>query len=238
VVRSNPRLTAGVGLVAAFLLLGGPGLAAATADPGHGGGSGRGGNSDQDWGNSRKGSDGGADRRDTDNGNRRGADAGNRRGNDSLRPDTDDAPQSRVGSGRSEIQEVSPGDRSDSSDRSGSDHPGAPSAKFDPPKVTVGNGRTPGAQDEEPEPRWRVPAPDSAPPPPPPPPPAPAPPPSWVDRIYTPAMPKQLGVAPASNLTDPLWGIAGLLLIPAAGAVLGYRQARASQAAAELGSHP
>jgi hypothetical protein len=47
-------------------------------------------------------------------------------------------------------------------------------------------------------------------------------------------MPRQLGVAPASKLTDPLWGIAGLLLIPAAGAVLGYRQARAAQGAEKL----
>jgi hypothetical protein len=41
---------------------------------------------------------------------------------------------------------------------------------------------------------------------------------------------KQLGVAPATDWSNPLWGIAGLLLIPAAGAVLGYRQARATQA--------
>ena len=63
----------------------------------------------------------------------------------------------------------------------------------------------------------------------------PAPAPSWVDRIYTaPAMPKQLGVAPTAGSTEPLWGIAGLLLIPAAGAVLGYRQARAAKAVARL----
>jgi hypothetical protein len=45
-------------------------------------------------------------------------------------------------------------------------------------------------------------------------------------------------VAPAAELADPLWGVAGLLLIPAAGAILGYRQARATQAAAKLGRHP
>jgi hypothetical protein len=235
VARSNPRLAAAVGLVAAFLLLGGPGLAASTADPGHGGGSGRGGNSDRDWGDSRRGSGGGD--RDDNSGSRRGDDGANRRGNDSLRPDSD-APQTRVGSGRADVQEDSPGDRSGSNGGSGSDHPGAPSAKFEPPKVTVGNGRTPGGQDRDREPRWRVSAPEPAPaPPPPPPPPAPAP--SWVERIHIPpAMPKQLGVAPASNMTDPLWGIAGLLLIPVAGAALGYRQARASHAAAELGRHP
>jgi hypothetical protein len=233
VARSNPRLAAGVGVVSAFLLLGGPGLAAAIADPGYGGGSDRGGSSDGDWGDSRRGSGGGWDNREDNSGSRRGGDTGNRPGDDSPKPDNGNEPWTRVGSGRGDAQ-LSPGDSSDSNNRSGSDQPGAPSAKFEPPKVTVGNGRTPGIQDEEREPRWRVTAPEPAPPPPPPPAPAPAP--SWVDRIYTPpAMPKQLGVAPASNLTDPLWGIAGLLLIPAAGAVLGYRQARAAQAAAELG---
>jgi hypothetical protein len=237
VARSHPRLAAAVGLVATFLLLGGPGVGAATADPEHGGGSGRGGNSDWDWGDSRRGSGGGSDDRDGGSGNRRGGDGANGRGNDSLRPSSE-APQTRVGSGRGETEDA-PSSSSDPSERSGSDHPGAPSAKFDPPKVTVGNGRTPGVQDREREPRWRVSAPEPAPaPPPPPPPPAPAPEPSWVDRISPPSMPKQLGVAPASNVTDPLWGIAGLLLIPVAGAVLGYRQARASQAAAELGRHP
>jgi hypothetical protein len=58
------------------------------------------------------------------------------------------------------------------------------------------------------------------------------------DRTPKPPIIRQLIVAPAAELTDPLWGVAGLLLIPAAGAVLGYRQARASQAAAELGRHP
>jgi hypothetical protein len=53
-----------------------------------------------------------------------------------------------------------------------------------------------------------------------------------------PGVVRQLVVAPTSGLGDPLWGVAGLLLIPAAGAILGYRQARASHAAAELGRHP
>jgi hypothetical protein len=128
------------------------------------------------------------------------------------------------------------GGRSGSSGGSGSDHPGAPGADFNPPRVTVGNGRSPGIQSDDPEPRWRTPAAEPAsPPPPPPPPPAPAPPPSWADRIYSPPpVTQKLGVTPASELTDPLWGIAGLLLIPAAGAVLGYRQARAAQAADRL----
>jgi hypothetical protein len=48
---------------------------------------------------------------------------------------------------------------------------------------------------------------------------------------------EQLVAEPTGGL-DPLWGVAGLLLIPAAGAILGYRQARAAHSAAELGRHP
>ncbi|HJT95640.1 MAG TPA: hypothetical protein VJ777_27480 [Mycobacterium sp.] len=236
--RSNPRLVVGVGAISAFLLFGGPGIAVAIAEPGH---SGRGDrdNSDRNWGDY----GGGPKRGGYDGGDRRGGGGDNRRSDGGF-GGSDDAPsfggnggpQSRVGSGRTDVQQLSPEVGSDSNDRSGSDHPGAPSAKFEPPKVTVGNGRSPGVQDDDREPRNWAPTPEPAPEPPPPPPPAPAPAPSWVDRIYTPpAMPKQLGVTPTSSLTDPLWGIAGLLLIPAAGAVLGYRQARAAKAAAELG---
>ena len=56
--------------------------------------------------------------------------------------------------------------------------------------------------------------------------------------LVPPVVSQELGVRQAADLTDPLWGFAGLLLIPMAGAVLGYRQARAAQAAAELGRHP
>jgi hypothetical protein len=59
-----------------------------------------------------------------------------------------------------------------------------------------------------------------------------------ANRTPRPPVIRQLIVAPAAELTDPLWGAAGLLLIPAAGAVLGYRQARAAEAVAKLGRHP
>ena len=223
-------------------------MAVAIADPGH---SGRGDrdDSDRNWGNSRGGSNRGGD----DRGDRRGGGGGggdNRKSDDGFGDGDEgpsfgsiDAPQSRVGSGRTEIQQLSPsevssGEDSGSSDRSGSDHPGAPKADFDPPRVTVGNGRSPGVQDDDREPRFGVTAPEPAPapPPPPPPPPPPAPEPSWADRIYTPpAMPKQLAVTPTADWTEPLWGVAGLLLIPTAGAMLGYRQAKAAKAVAELG---
>jgi hypothetical protein len=102
--------------------------------------------------------------------------------------------------------------------------------------VTFGDGRTPGVQDNHEPPRVRNVAPEPAPPPPPV---VIAPAPSWVDRIYLPpVVPQQLNVTQAADLTDPMWGVAGLLLIPAAGAVLGYRQARAAQSAADLGRHP
>jgi hypothetical protein len=239
VARSNPRLVVGVGVISAFLLIGGPGLAAAIADPGH---SGRGDrdSSDRGWGDSRGGSKRGGDFPGGGGDNRK-SDDGIRGGNDGPSFGNSDGPQSRVGSGRSEIQQLSPGDASSSdgsgsTDRSGSDRPGGPKADFEPPRVTVGNGRSPGVQDDDREPRFRiaVPEPSPAPPPPPPPPPA-APDPSWADRIYMPpAEPKQIGVAPAAGWAEPLWGIAGLLLIPAAGAVLGYRQARAAQTAEVL----
>lgn len=211
-------------------------MAAAIADPGH---SGRGDrdNSDRNWGDSRGGSNRGGD----DRGDRRGSGDNNRKPGSDSRGDNG-GPQSRVGSGRTEVQQLSPaetssGEDSGSSNRSGSDHPGSPKADFDPPRVTVGNGRSPGVQDDERKPRIGFTEPEPAPaPPPPPPPPPPAPEPSWADRIYTPpALPKQLAVTPTSGWAEPLWGIAGLLLIPAAGAVLGYRQAKAAKSVAELG---
>ncbi|KUI00037.1 hypothetical protein [Mycobacterium sp. IS-3022] len=122
----------------------------------------------------------------------------------------------------------------------GSDAPGPRGSAFDPPEVTFGNGRSPGIRSGAPEPRRQAPAPapaEPAPPPPPvpPPPPPPPPAPAWVHRVATPpASARQFVVAPGAGSTDPLWGIAGLLLIPAAGAVLGYRQARAAQAAERI----
>ena len=235
--RSNPRLVVGVGVISTFLLVGGPGMAAAIADPGHSGRSDWDNSSDRDWGDSRGGSKSG-------DGDRRGGGGDNRKSGDGFRGDDDgpsfangNGPQTRVGSGRTDIQGAAPGDGSGSNDRSGSDHPGAQTGQFEPPRVTVGNGRSPGVQDDDGEPRFRVSAPEPAPapPPPPPPPPPPAPDPSGADRLSLPrAVPKELSVAPAADWAEPLWGIAGLLLIPAAGAVLGYRQARAAQAVGGL----
>jgi hypothetical protein len=212
--RSNLRIAAGIGVVAAFLLAGGPSAAVAIADRG---GSHSGHSDKRDRSDSRGGSDWSDDNI-------------TNRGSQTAR--TGDVPRTTVGSGR---------DAGTSDERPGSDYSPDPTGAFKPPKVTFGDGRTPGVQDTDPEPRWRGGAPEPAPPPPPPPPAAEvvdiAPPPS-TNRTPRPPVIRQLIVAPAAELTDPLWGVAGLLLIPAAGTVLGYRQARAAQAVAKLGRHP
>jgi hypothetical protein len=205
VVQANLRRAAGVGVVAACLLVGGPSVAVAMADPAgsHSGHSGNG-----------KGSDSPG----RINTNTRSAQK-------STISTTGDAPRTTVGSGRAGTSNA----------RAGSDYSPDPSGSFKPPKVTFGDGRTPDVQNNDGPPGIRHAVPEPAPPPPRP----VAPAPSWADGIYLPpVVPQQLGVTQAADLTDPLWGIAGLLLIPAAGAILGYRQARAAQAAAELGRHP
>ena len=44
---------------------------------------------------------------------------------------------------------------------------------------------------------------------------------------------REFGTGTTVTVTDPLAGVAGLILIPAIGAVLGYRQARAAQSLRE-----
>jgi hypothetical protein len=264
-----------------FLLLGGPGAAIVTADPG---GSRNGsGNSSQDGrgnGSQKDGERGGSDSKRSDAGNGRSNgtaktnsasndNGGNRRA-DTAADDSDVAnPRARVGSGRDDKDWIAPGGGAVTSNQrvagsetgvqtgaetadeaatggtelgatlGGSQSPSAagPGARQSP-RVTFGNGRTPGVSGDTPEPNWRSPVQQAGPaqaPPPPPPPPATGPPPSLVDRIAAPPAPTtQLGVAPTADWSDPLWGIAGLLLIPAAGAALGYRQARATQAVERL----
>jgi hypothetical protein len=210
VAPAHLRLAAGVAVVAGCLLVGGPSAAVAIADPG-GRHSGHSDNDKRDSGGSRSGSD--------------YSDTINSGG----RADTDGRPSSRVGSGR---------ESGTSDERPSSDFSPNPGGQSRSPKVTVGDGRTPGVQDREPQPRWNW----SPPEPPPPPPPevviVPLNPPTVSPVVERHGVVQQLVVAPTSGLGDPLWGVAGLLLIPAAGAVLGYRQARGAHAAAELGRHP
>ncbi len=277
--RFSQRLAAGLGVVGAFLLLGGS-ATVAVADPGR---------SHSDRGHSSDRGNGGGNGRDgpeRDHHNRRSNADGGGHGDVSERkvgaaPGMAESPQSRVGSGRVGVAEVTPlepGIASDSriasdsnasapklaSDSevststssgprtsesipaatggagvpggSGSGRAGVAVAPFSPPRVTVGNGREPAIRRAEPEPRWQAPAYQPAPEAPPPPAaPAPVPTSSWVNLNPTPPdLTQQLGVAASTGWSDPLWGLAGLLLIPVAGAAVGYRQARAAQAAERL----
>lgn len=121
---------------------------------------------------------------------------------------------------------------------SGSDRPDAPAAVFEAPQVGFGNGRTPVYGGDAPRSPWQpsAPAPVAGSPALPPPPVSPPPSaPSLGDRVATSsAIARQFVGVPAAEPGGPLWGIAGLLLIPAAGAALGYRQARAAQAAERM----
>jgi hypothetical protein len=196
VAQANLRIAAGIGVFAAFILVGGPSAAVAIAD--HGSHS-----------NNGKGSNHG-----------RSDFSGDNIPKNSTR---DGGPWTKVGSGR------------DAGTSDGRPGPNLPGPQFKPPRVTFGDGRTPGIQDHDPKPRWGGNAPEPAPPPPPPPPPpviAPTPPAN--QRSHEPRVIQQLVVAPMSALHDPFFGVAGLLLIPATGAILGYRQARAAQDAEKL----
>ena len=230
--QANLRVAAGIGFVVAFLLVGAPSAAVAIADPG---GSHSGHSDKHDRSDSRGGSDWNDD--DVTSGNR-----GSRGSRGSQKSIVEDSPRTRVGSGReSGTSDAGTSESGTSHERPGSDYSHPPNGAFKPPKVTFGDGRTPGVQDTDPEPRWRGGGAEPAPPPPPPPPATEvvdiAPPPG-TNHAPRPAVIRQLIVAPAAELTDPMWGVAGLLLIPAAGAILGYRQARGAHAAAELGRHP
>ncbi|WP_156752264.1 hypothetical protein [Mycobacterium sp. ACS1612] len=186
--------------------------------------------------------------RTNDGSSKRGAESANPRGsgsdysddniNNGANSGSGTRPSSRVGSGR----ETGTSQERPSNDFSPSAGGQTPSTggQIKAPKVTFGDGRSPGIQTRDPGPRWGWSAPKPAPPPPPPPqivtvpltPPTapPAPP-------HHPGVVEQLVVSPTAGIADPLWGVAGLLLIPVAGAVLGYRQARGAHAAAELSRH-
>ncbi|MGX9790687.1 hypothetical protein [Mycobacterium sp. MMS18-G62] len=284
---SNLRLAAGVGVVAAVVMVGGPTASVAIADPGgshsnrsdhRGGGDDRGGwkhggddrdgdrgdrggsygdNRDGGFGGDRDGGDrdynGGGDRRADRNrwGDGSQWDGGDGQkstsGSDSNQRSTSTstsrsstsslAPQTNTGSQASDNSAPAPQTPADgpgSDTVSGADVSGPPTATaVEPPRVVVGNGRSPGIQTHAPEPtRPYFILPEIAPAPPPPPPieipPAPS------DRVHPQRLVPQLAIAPSLDWTDPLWGLAGLIVIPAAGAVLGYRQAKATRDAEVL----
>lgn len=130
--------------------------------------------------------------------------------------------------------------------RGGGGYAGQPVVAFGSPRVVIGNGRTPGTHVAHvphsgavllhdsliaaPEAMPSVPAPTAIeinlPPLPPPLPP--------IERIGPAELVVgEFGTGTADTVTDPLAGVAGLILIPAIGAVLGYRQARAAQSLRE-----
>lgn len=255
---SNLRLAAGVGVVAAVMVVAGPTAAVAIADPSgshsndsdHGDradvrGGWKHGNGDRDGGD-RNGGHGGD--RDSSGGSRKpstsGSDATQRSTSGSSRSDTGSnattqAPQtsartSQTATAGEAPEPQTPADGSGSDTLSGADLAGPPSAERVQPRVIVGNGRSPGIQkpDSAP-PRVTFVAPQIAPPPPPVVPPA-TPAPTSTEVSHPQRFVPQFATAPSTKWSDPLWGLAGLVLIPAAGAVLGYRQARAARDAEAL----
>jgi hypothetical protein len=130
--------------------------------------------------------------------------------------------------------------------RAGSDFSAPSGTAFRAPRVVIGNGRTPGVHDAAGDGAAReslrdsslqAPEPEAVPAVPAaveiniPPLPLPVPP---VERIRSANLVVgELGKGAIDTTTDPLAGLAGLILIPAVGAVLGYRQARAAQSLRE-----
>ncbi|MGZ6777401.1 MAG: hypothetical protein ACXVGO_00250 [Mycobacterium sp.] len=153
----------------------------------------------------------------------------------------DQAPALRAAS----IAEPPAGDNvSAAAPRPGSRYSGQSVTSFRAPRVVVGNGRTPGAHTRTLTPEAvlsydsldtpeAVPAAPAVPeaieidiPPLPPLPP--------VEQIRSAELVVgEFATGTADTVTDPLAGVAGLILIPAIGAVLGYRQARAAQSLRE-----
>jgi hypothetical protein len=135
-------------------------------------------------------------------------------------------------------------DPADSDRGGGSDSAGATAGDIPAvasPPVRVGNGRSPGILTNSREttpsragagPTY-VPSPAAAPPPEP----VPAPPPPSEPEPMRRTVDALWAAAEPTRPDGVLWGIAGLVLAPIAGGWLGYRQARASKAAAHLIKH-
>lgn len=250
---SNSRLATGVGVLSALVLFGAVGASAgaatAVADPGgrHSGHTADGnadtGKSKGDNGRSRGARGGprgtGIDKSDRGGGSQRVAGSPtNGRGAQRVKPDADAGPECRTSRPSSPVRISGPDGGSEAGDapaataESGSGGANTPSVALRPPKVTAGNGRTPAPQTNEPSPPQRITpvAPAEQTPPPVVSPAIPLPPESWVDRIAE--SPAAAELMPGES--GPLWGFAGLVLIPVAAVALGYRQARAAQAAAAV----
>ena len=266
--HADVRIALSAGLISAALTIGGPCIAAASADPGHSGTShSKHGDSHRDRQYDRHGQ-GGTSPDDDRFGDR---DDGNRRARDSYQGGVDrdgwegrydDAPTKGdyEGSGGYQVAsrpaaqptttsrnttitgDATPNDTPPSVEPGGggSVPQGGVAAPLEAPRVTFGNGRTPGVLKTAPGDTANVvnPVPASAPAPPPPP--APESPSAalmavepesqeFIDRIWAPLRPTF-----GSGL---LFGLAGLVLMPLSGVWLGYRQARAARAAEHLVTH-
>jgi hypothetical protein len=154
------------------------------------------------------------------------------------------APQAQTAMRSAAVAEAPAGDNVTAAvPRSGGGYSGRSLTSFQSPRVTIGNGRTPGTNVSHPGPgpeatllHDTLVSPAAVPPMPavpaaieiniaPLPPPLPP-----VERIRAADLVSgQFGTSTTDTVTDPLAGLAGLILIPAIGAVLGYRQARAAQ---------
>jgi hypothetical protein len=245
VAQSTVRFAAGAGVVAASLLILGPNPAPAVADK-HGPGS----QFDDD------------SRKNVSSGKGGNVIGGFDIAGQDAKPDLD-PPLMNLGTGGGDLQDVAvvntlapqgqaamrsaavaeapAGDNvTAAAPQSGGGYSGRPPTSFQAPRVTIGNGRTPGTNVPHPSPasdatllRDTLALPEAVPPMPAaieiniPPLPPPLPP---VERIRAADLvPAQFGTSTTDTVTDPLAGLAGLILIPAIGAVLGYRQARAAQ---------
>ena len=256
--HADVRIAIGAGLISVALTVGGPCVAA--ADPGRSGSSHskHGGGSSRDRGPDRHGQDtrsGNYDRR-VDRGDRGDDDAGRDQPTTSISKDTgSDYPIAARSAAAPTTSSRTPLVSAAAPQRvppvppvrpvEGAGGGGAPTAapgdvaSSTGPRVTFGNGRSPGILSDGPdEPRVvisnPVVAPAAEPVPPPPPPvnpsanalgwePAAS---VFVDQIWAPLRPTF-----GSGL---LFGIAGLVIMPLAGVWLGYRQARAAKAASYL----
>jgi hypothetical protein len=271
VAHADVRIALSAGLISAALTIGGPCIAAASADPGHSGTSHskHGGDSQRDRRHDRD-TQGGTSRDDDRYGDRRGDDDFDHGGDSYQRGDDRDGWESRTGwegrygdapaksdyegpggyqvASRPNAQpsttsrnatitgDATPNDVPPSAEPGGggSAPQGGVAAPVEAPRVTFGNGRTPGVLKTAPGDRPNVVSPAPVPAAPAPPPPAPESPSAalmaiepqsqeFIDRIWAPLRPTF-----GSGL---LFGLAGLVLMPLSGVWLGYRQARAAKAA-------
>ncbi len=132
------------------------------------------------------------------------------------------------------VEDVPSGHAAGAVPRSGSAYAAPPTAAIRAPRVVIGDGRTPRPQPGAAEPVFAPAIPEVLPPQPTaieinmPPLPPPLPP---TEKFSPPRLVEtDIGTAGLDTVTDPLAGLAGLILLPAVGAVLGFRQARAAQA--------